>query len=108
MFYFKNSYIFFDVGEPPNKGFSKSYQSGPLSFEYFLDGEKIICNSGFGNNISNKAELLSRLTACQTTLTLNDTSVTKFERSKLINKVFSLILCFYCTKNKKINEFYAF
>ena len=40
------------------------------------------------DNISSKAELLSRLTACQTTLTLNDTSVTKFERNKLINKIF--------------------
>jgi uncharacterized heparinase superfamily protein len=78
----------FDVGSPPKKNFSKCYQSGPLSFEYFLDGKKIICNSGFGNNISSKAELISRLTACQTTLTLNDTSVTKFERNKLINKVF--------------------
>ena len=77
-----------NIGKPPKKKFSKCYQSGPLSFEYFLDGEKIICNSGFGGNISSKAELLSRLTACQTTLTLNDTSVTKFERNKLINQVF--------------------
>ena len=84
----KNHVVFFDIGRPPKKKFSKCYQSGPLSFEYFLDGEKIICNSGFGDNISSKAELLSRLTACQTTLTLNDTSVTKFERNKLINKIF--------------------
>ena len=70
------------------KSFSKSYQSGPLSFEYYLDGVKIITNCGFGNNISSKAELLSRLTACQSTLTLNDTTVTKFERNKLINRVF--------------------
>jgi uncharacterized heparinase superfamily protein len=84
----KNHLIFFDVGQPPKKSFSKCYQSGPLSFEYFLDGVKIISNSGFGDNISNKAELLSRLTACQSTLTLNDTSVSKFERNKLINKVF--------------------
>ena len=84
----KNHIVFFDIGEPPKKNFSKCYQSGPLSFEYFLDGEKIICNSGFGDNISNKAQLLSRLTACQTTLTLNDTSVTKFERNKLVNKIF--------------------
>ena len=83
----KSQIVFFDVGGSPKKKFSKYYQSGPLSFEYFLDGEKIICNSGFGNNISNKAELLSRLTACQTTLTLNETSVTKFERNKLINKI---------------------
>ena len=84
----KSHIVFFDVGRPPKKNFSKCYQSGPLSFEYFLAGEKIICNSGFGGNISGKAELLSRLTACQTTLTLNDTSVTKFERNKLVNKIF--------------------
>ena len=84
----KSHVVFLDVGDPPRKNFSKCYQSGPLSFEYFLDGEKIICNSGFGDNISSKAELLSKLTACQTTLTLNDTSVTKFERNKLVNKIF--------------------
>ena len=85
---FKTSSVFFDVGRPPNKSFSKRYQSGPLSFEYFLDGRKIITNCGFGSNISAKAELLSRLTSAQSTLTLNDTSVTKFERSRIVNKVF--------------------
>ena len=85
---YKNHVVFFDINGPPKKKFSRCYQSGPLSFEYFLDGQKIITNSGFGDNISSKAELLSRLTACQTTLTLNDTSVTKFERNKLINKIF--------------------
>jgi len=87
-FTIKNSAIFFDVGEPPTKGFSQSYQSGPLSFEYYLDGEKIITNCGFGSNISSKAELLSRLTSAQSTLTLNDASVTRFERNKLINRIF--------------------
>ena len=87
-FKFKNICVYFDIGEPPEKKFSKSYQSGPLSFEYYLDGEKIITNCGFGHNISSKAELLSRLTSAQSTLTLNDTSVTKFERNKLINRVF--------------------
>ena len=85
---YKNHLVFFDVGQPPKKSFSKCYQSGPLSFEYFIDGIKIVTNSGFGDNISSKAELLSRLTACQSTLTLNDTSVNKFERNKLINKIF--------------------
>ena len=84
----KNHVIFFDVGPPPKKKFSKSYQSGPLSFEYYLDGKKIITNCGFGSNISAKAELLSRLTSAQSTLTINDTSVTKFERNKLINNIF--------------------
>ncbi len=85
---FKQQFLYFDVGEPPNKNFSKNYQSGPLSFEYYLDGTKIITNCGFGKNISSKAELISRLTASQSTLTINDTSVTKFERNKLINRVF--------------------
>tara|TARA_X000001036_G_scaffold341975_1_gene321417 strand:+ start:798 stop:2444 length:1647 start_codon:yes stop_codon:yes gene_type:complete len=88
IFKFKNSSIFFDVGKPPDKGFSKCYQSGPLSFEYYFEGRKIITNCGFGSNISSKARLLSRLTSAQSTLTLNNTSVTKFERSKLINKIF--------------------
>ena len=84
----KNQVVYFDVGGPPNKNFSKNYQSGPLSFEYFLDGVKIITNCGFGSNISTKAELISRLTASQSTLTINDTSITRFERNKLVNKVF--------------------
>ncbi len=49
---------------------------------------KIITNCGFGKNISTKAELISRLTASQSTLTINDTSITKFERNKLINRVY--------------------
>ena len=84
----KNHFLFVDIDKPPKKKFTKSYQSGPLSFEYFLDGIKIITNSGFGINISKKAELLSRVTACQSTLTINDTSITKFETNEMINKVF--------------------
>ncbi len=85
---YKNHLLFIDIDKPPKKKFSKSYQAGPLSFEYFLDGIKIITNSGFGNHISKKAELLSRLTACQSTLNINETSVTKFEKNEMINKVF--------------------
>ena len=84
----KSHFLLIDIDKPPKKKFSKSYQSGPLSFEYFLDGIKVISNSGFGNNISKKAELLSRVTACQSTLTINDTSITKFETNEMINKVF--------------------
>ena len=84
----KHHFLILDVDKPPQKRFSKSYQSGPLSFEYFLDGIKIISNSGFGSNISKKVELLSRITACQSTLTINDNSITKFETNQIINKVF--------------------
>ena len=84
----KNHFLIIDIDKPPQKKFSKSYQSGPLSFEYFLDNVKIITNSGFGSNISKKVELLSRLTACQSTLTINDTSISKFEKNEMISKIF--------------------
>ena len=84
----KSQVFFLDVESPPDKKFSKNYQSGPLSFEYYLDGTKIITNCGFGGNISSKAELLSRFTATQSTLTVNDTNITEFEKNKLINKIF--------------------
>ena len=84
----KNHFLIIDTGKPPKKKFSNSYQSGPLSFEYFLDGIKIITNSGFGSHISKKAQVISRLTACQSTLSINDTSVTKFEKNEMITKVF--------------------
>jgi uncharacterized heparinase superfamily protein len=83
----KNS-LFFDVGSPPIKKYSKNYQSGPLSFEYFIDNHKIITNCGFGNKISKKIELISRLTSAQSTLCLNDSSVVKFERNNFINDAF--------------------
>jgi len=84
----KKNLLFFDAGSPPSKKISKNYQSGPLSFEYFIDNNKIITNCGFGNRISKKAELISRLTSAQSTLCLNDSSVVKFERNNLINDAF--------------------
>ncbi len=84
----KSHFLLADIDKPPQKKFSKTYQSGPLSFEYFLDGVKIITNCGFGFNISKKAELLSRLTACQSTLTINETSITNFEKNEMISKIF--------------------
>ena len=73
----RKNLLFFDVGPPPKKKYSKNYQSGPLSFEYFVDNKKIITNCGFGNKITKKAELISRLTSAQSTLCLNDSSVVK-------------------------------
>lgn len=80
--------LFFDIGSPPKKKYSSSYQSGPLSFEYYNDEDKIVTNCGYGSKISKKIEQISRLTSAQSSLTLNDTSATKFEKNKLINNVF--------------------
>ena len=84
----KRSLLFFDVGSPPRKKYSQGYQSGPLSFEYFVDNNKIITNCGFGNKISKKTKLISRLTSAQSTICLNDSSVVKFERNNLIKNAF--------------------
>ena len=88
----KKDVVYFDAGNPPKKNYSSSYQSGPLSFEYFCDEHKIITNSGFGVNISNKARLLSRFTSSQSTLCLNDTSIVGFEKSNMMNKAYGFLI----------------
>ncbi len=80
--------VFFEIGKPPEINFSSDYQSGPLSFEFFMDEEKIITNCGFGSQISKKAMLLSRLTSAQSCLCINDKSVVNFERRRIINNAF--------------------
>jgi len=84
----KKNLLFFDMGPPPEKKYSNNYQSGPLSFEYFVDNNKIITNCGYGCKISKKTELISRLTSAQSTLCLNDSSVVGFEKNNLITSVF--------------------
>ena len=86
----KKLLIYMDVGTPPKKDYSETYQSGPLSIEFFYNNEKIITNCGYGKQISKRAELISRLTSAQSTLTLNDSSVVKFEKNKFINKAFGI------------------
>ncbi len=88
----KKDVIYFEAGNPPKKNYSSCYQSGPLSFEYFSEDHKIITNSGFGVNISNKARLLSRFTSSQSTLCLNDTSIVGFEKSHMMNKAYGFLI----------------
>jgi len=79
---FKNRKIIFimDVGESPEFKFSEKYQSGCLSFEITSNDEKIICNSGFDKNNDYKLKLLSKATAAQSTLYLNDNSSCTFNK----------------------------
>ena len=84
----KKNFLYFDTGEPPIFKYSKDYQSGPLSFEYFNNESKIITNCGYGRRISKKTKLISKFTSAQSTLCLNDTSVVKFQKSNLINKAY--------------------
>jgi len=84
----KKSTLYFDSGEPPTHKLSKDYQSGPLSFEYSNDNDKIITNCGYGRKISKKIQLLSKFTSAQSTLCINNTSVVKFKKNSLINKAY--------------------
>ena len=80
--------LFFDAGNPPPNRFSSNYQAGCLSFELISKGEKIICNSGYGKYLNPKLALLSRSTAAHSTLYLNDTSTSLFEKNETIRKVY--------------------
>ena len=76
-----------DIGENPNNNFSKFYQSGALSFEVFSNGKKLITNSGYFENEENKLSKLSKSTALQSTLSIEDFSscdFRKFGKSNLI------------------------
>ena len=88
----KKDVIYFEAGDPPQKNYSSCYQSGPLSFEYFFDGQKVITNSGFGVNISKKARFLSRFTSSQSALCLNDTSIVGFEKNNMMNKAYGFLI----------------
>ena len=70
-----------DIGESPGNNFSKFYQSGALSFEVFSDGKKLITNSGYFSNNQNKLNRLSKSTALQSTLSIEDHSSCDYRKS---------------------------
>jgi len=76
-----------DIGGSPTNNFSKFYQSGALSFEIFSNGKKLITNSGYFSNSKNKLHKLSKSTALQSTLSIEDHSscdYRKLDKSNLI------------------------
>jgi uncharacterized heparinase superfamily protein len=76
-----------DIGDSPSNNFSKFYQSGALSFEVFSNGKKLITNSGYFSNKQNKLNKISKSTALQSTLSIEDHSscnYRKLDKSNLI------------------------
>ena len=71
-----------DVGSSPIKKFSKDYQSGALSFEIISKGKKLISNSGYFTNKKNKFNKLSKSTALQNTLIIEDHSSCNFLKNE--------------------------
>ena len=75
----KKIILVMDVGDSPSGYLSKNYQSGALSFELISNGKKLISNSGYFNNKFNKLNKLSKSTALQSTLIIEDHSSCNFK-----------------------------
>ena len=71
-----------DTGASPNRNLSKNYQAGALSFEIISGGKKLISNSGYFSNKNNKLNKLSKSTALQSTLIIEDHSSCDFKKTK--------------------------
>jgi uncharacterized heparinase superfamily protein len=71
-----------DIGPNPVGHQSNDYQSGALSFEIISSGKKLISNSGYFANKQNKLNKLSKSTALQSTLAIEDYSSCSFKKSK--------------------------
>ena len=69
-----------DVGPTPNFKYTRDYQSGALSFEIITGGNKLISNCGYYKKSDNKLNQISRSTAAQSTLVIDDNSSCKFSR----------------------------
>ena len=67
-----------DVVSSPNTNYTKDYQSGALSFEIISNGQKLISNCGYHNKVNTKLNQLSKSSAAQNTLIIDDNSSCKF------------------------------
>ena len=71
-----------DVGPSPIGPQSNDYQSGALSFEVISSGKKLISNSGYFPNRKSKLNKLSKNSALQSTLVIEDYSSCSFKKLK--------------------------
>ena len=67
-----------DAGSTPNQIYTKDYQSGTLSFEIMTNGQKLISNCGYHGKTNIELNKISKSTAAQNTLTIDDNSSCKF------------------------------
>jgi len=85
----KKTILAMDIGSSPNKNFSMDYQSGALSFEIISNQKKLVSNSGYFPDKSNKFNKLSRSTALHSALIIEDFSSCNFKKKNsdlLLNK----------------------
>ena len=69
-----------DAGPTPGMKYTKDYQSGALSFEIISSGRKLISNCGYYKRNSVKLNELSKSSAAQSTLVIDDNSSCKFTK----------------------------
>ena len=91
----KNSLIV-DLGNSPDKKFSSNYQAGALSFEFSHMSEKIVCNSGYYQNVKHQLNVISKSSAAHSTLIIDNSSIVNFQKGKFGKK--------YVEKNFKVFE----
>ena len=72
--------IVMDVGPSPTSKHSLNYQSGALSFEISSGGKKLISNCGYYGNKNLKLTELSKSTAAQSTLIIDDNSSCNYKK----------------------------
>ena len=79
----KNKKICFamDIGSSPNFKYTNDYQSGALSFEIISNGKKLISNCGYFKKKNSKLNQISKSSAAQNTLIIDDNSSCKFTRT---------------------------
>ncbi len=69
-----------DIGPSPDVKYSRDYQSGALSFEIVSNGKKMISNCGYYNENNIKLNQISKSSAAQSTLTIDDSSSCRFTK----------------------------
>ena len=77
----RNAVLAMDTGSNPARNFSENYQSGPLSFEFFFKGKKLITNSGYFQDHNHQLNLISKSTATHSTLILDNSSTCNFKKN---------------------------
>ena len=70
--------LIMDVGNTPGFNYTKDYQSGALSFEVISNGKKLITNCGYYKKNNQKLNHLSKSSAAQSTLVIDDSSSCRF------------------------------
>ncbi len=76
----KKNALIMDIGSSPEKKFSNDYQAGALSFEIISGDTKLICNSGYFQNYKHQLNDLSKSTASQSTLIIDNQSSCKLRK----------------------------